>query len=180
MCLCILVSLFLSLFVLNLRAMDEGVNGLTTVNGLSSNTVLAVTRDRQGFVYFGTTIGIDRFDGERVINIPFTENIPQDMRIVSCLSDIDNRWMLVGSYMGLWKLDKRELKLTRCFENVIKGRVTCLLKISETACYVGTNRGLYLIKGNKVVRCKIKDRSFGDNPATVNVYGSQGKGYCCI
>lgn len=163
MCLCILVSLFLSLFVLNLRAMDEGVNGLTTVNGLSSNTVLAVTRDRQGFVYFGTTIGIDRFDGERVINIPFTENIPQDMRIVSCLSDIDNRWMLVGSYMGLWKLDKRELKLTRCFEDVIKGRVTCLLKISETACYVGTNRGLYLIKGNKVVRCKIKDRSFGDN-----------------
>lgn len=49
---------FLSLFVLNLRAMDEGVNGLTTVNGLSSNTVLAVTRDRQGFVYFGTTIGL--------------------------------------------------------------------------------------------------------------------------
>lgn len=37
------------------------------------------------------------------------------------------------------------------------------IEISETACYVGTNRGLYLIKGNKVVRCKIKDRSFGDN-----------------
>lgn len=173
MCLCILISIFALFFASNLHAMYEDINGLTTVDGLSSNTVLAVVRDNKGFVYFGTTMGVDRYDGVNVVNIPFTKDIPQDMRIVSVLADLDERQMLVGSYMGLWKLDKRELKLSRCFKNVIVGRVTCLLRVSESAYYVGTNKGLYLIDGDKAVRCRIRDGNFGDNITDVSGDGKR-------
>lgn len=169
MCIYILVSFYVSFFAFNIQAMDKSTNCLTTANGLSSNTVLTVARDQQGFVYLGTTMGIDRYDGISIVNIPFTQNTPQDMRIVSSLSDLNSRWMLVGSYTGLWKLDKRNLKLSRCFKDVIKGKVTCLLKISESTYYVGTNKGLYLINGNKAIRCKIQDNSFGEN--IIDMYG---------
>lgn len=52
--------------VLSLQATtQEKINftALTTKNGLSSNTVNAVLKDRFGLMWFGTDDGLDRFDG---------------------------------------------------------------------------------------------------------------------
>ena len=47
---------------------------LTTEDGLSSNLRVNGYQDKQGYYWFGSTSGIQRFDGKNFITYPYTEN----------------------------------------------------------------------------------------------------------
>jgi len=58
----------------------------TTVNGLADNKVLCVTQDSRGFMWFGTSEGLSRFDGNKFENYfadPGTKNSLPDNNITS-------------------------------------------------------------------------------------------------
>src|SRR5688572_21080402 len=61
-----IIQLLLCAIALNCQAVaQEDINftALTTKNGLSSNTVNAILKDRFGLLWFGTDDGLDKFDG---------------------------------------------------------------------------------------------------------------------
>jgi len=59
---------FWKLFVLTSYAQTEQLNfnSLSTESGLSQSMVVAVYRDKTGFVWFGTTDGLNRYDGHHI------------------------------------------------------------------------------------------------------------------
>ena len=73
-------------------------------NGLSSNTVRSITQDSQGFMWFGTENGLNRFDG---YNFKIFKNIVGDSTsignnyIYSLLEDSDKTFW-VGTDEGLY------------------------------------------------------------------------------
>jgi len=63
-----LTHIFIILFLTNIvpvRANELLVNckELTISNGLSNNTVRSIIKDDQGFLWFGTENGLNKFDG---------------------------------------------------------------------------------------------------------------------
>lgn len=90
---------------------------LTVEDGLSDGTVQSIFRDRQGYVWLGTMRGIDRFDGSRIVNIPFdkTNVDDEEIQIVS-IREEDYEHLMVMSNHGTWLLDKRHLTLSRIKE----------------------------------------------------------------
>ncbi|WP_421878061.1 two-component regulator propeller domain-containing protein [Marinoscillum sp.] len=56
----------LSQFATGQAAISEKV--YTTRDGLASNTVYAVAQDNLGYIWFGTSRGLSRFDGQRFVN----------------------------------------------------------------------------------------------------------------
>src|SRR3954447_21833631 len=44
---------------------------ITSADGLSNDSVFAVLEDRQGFMWFGTQAGLNRYDGYRVTQYRF-------------------------------------------------------------------------------------------------------------
>jgi signal transduction histidine kinase/ligand-binding sensor domain-containing protein len=69
---------------------------LTTANGLSSNRIFCVFRDSKGFLWLGTDVGLDRYDGYSV------KNYRNDERKPHSLSSNSVRCILEDSYHNLW------------------------------------------------------------------------------
>lgn len=77
-------------------------------NGLSNNTVLSSVQDNDGFLWFGTKDGVNRFDGYRFkhYNINYEGYSMEPDMISSLLVDKENR-LWVGCQKGLYYFDKK-------------------------------------------------------------------------
>jgi signal transduction histidine kinase/ligand-binding sensor domain-containing protein/DNA-binding response OmpR family regulator len=79
------LSLFtLILFTHVLSAQHIAIEQLSTLNGLSQNTVRCILQDKTGFIWFGTINGLNRYDGYKFMTFkPETDksNLLTDSRI---------------------------------------------------------------------------------------------------
>jgi ligand-binding sensor domain-containing protein/signal transduction histidine kinase len=74
-------------------------------NGLSNNAVICSAQDKQGFLWFGTKDGLDRFDG---YTFKIFRNDPDDTgsigsNFIHCLYEDRNGILWVGTENGLYK-----------------------------------------------------------------------------
>jgi ligand-binding sensor domain-containing protein/signal transduction histidine kinase len=92
-------------------------------NGLSNNTVFCSMQDKDGFMWFGTKDGLNRFDGYRFKLLNLESNNEQPLsrdQITSLLTD-DKEILWVGSQKGLFQFDARKERLVRfldSFQNI--------------------------------------------------------------
>lgn len=108
--LALLLFVLLSL-VTPLRLLSKTVSGedrrfsfssLTSSDGLSNNTVLDIAQDSLGFIWIGTTDGLNRFDGESFVKYSYLENDSNSIggngiyKIIS-----HNNELLLGTSEGL-------------------------------------------------------------------------------
>jgi diguanylate cyclase (GGDEF)-like protein/PAS domain S-box-containing protein len=49
-------------------------NQLSTLDGLSNSNVFGITQDKQGFIWFGTEDGLNRFDGNNIVTYRHNSN----------------------------------------------------------------------------------------------------------
>ncbi|MEZ2336402.1 two-component regulator propeller domain-containing protein [Mucilaginibacter sp. RCC_168] len=81
---------------------DLNFTSLTTKNGLSSNTVYTILKDKSGLLWFGTSDGLDKFDGSNVTVYNHDSTKPESIpgnEITSCLEDSKGR-IWVGTSGG--------------------------------------------------------------------------------
>lgn len=126
---------------------------ITTENGLSSNSVKTIYRDNFGYVYFGTSTGVDRYDGTKMVNISFPDKFKAEKCWVSSIVDVGYNHLLVGNNAGLFMLDKRTLAIRQVYERQIDCPVTRIVVAPDSAVYVSTVNGIYTIactKGREV------------------------------
>lgn len=82
------------------QSIKLGVDKLSALQGLSSNTIYAIHQDKKGFMWFGTTEGLNRYDGYSV-----KAYIPNDLDPYS----ISNDWVTSileddedNLFIGIW------------------------------------------------------------------------------
>lgn len=92
-------------------------------NGLSNNTVLASIQDNDGFLWFGTKDGLNRFDGYRFKTFRSGYNPKNSLGInyIQSLHEFDN-YIWVGTDKGLYYYDKKLDKFT-CLNDAITNRI---------------------------------------------------------
>ena len=61
-----LYSTFIPNDKLNAQYIEYAFRHISTTDGLSNVTVLSIAQDKQGFMWFGTMDGLNRFDGEQI------------------------------------------------------------------------------------------------------------------
>ena len=83
-------------------APDIRFEHLTNRDGLSQNTVFAIVQDRQGFMWFGTKVGLNRYDGYgfRVFtHDPFTTDTLSEAFVRTILEDRSGK-LWIGTNIG--------------------------------------------------------------------------------
>ena len=114
-------------------------------DGLAGNTVSAVVQDREGFLWIGTSDGLNRYDGSRFLTF---RNDPQDSAslvsnaILSLSTDPDgNIW--VGTEDGLDMFDQTSGDF-RHYRSVSEGgQIHSLCAGGSGYIWAGTDHGLY-------------------------------------
>ncbi len=84
-------------------------DNISTEQGLSQSTVTAILQDRQGFMWFGTEGGLNKFDGYQFTVYKHDPQDPKsvsDSVITSLYEDRDGT-LWVGTSAGLDRLDRR-------------------------------------------------------------------------
>ncbi|MDX9747650.1 MAG: two-component regulator propeller domain-containing protein [Paludibacter sp.] len=87
-------------------------------NGLSHNSVWSVMQDSEGFMWFGTNDGLNRFDG---INFRIYRKSPNDSltighNFIHCIREVSGQRLLIGTRNGVYQYDRvhdnfRQLRL---------------------------------------------------------------------
>lgn len=95
--------LFLCLYGLAASAQQFEFSHLSNSDGLSNNQVECIFRDSRGFLWIGTNVGLDRYDGARFKtykHIKNKGNSPMHDRVIGIGEDMDgNLWLQASSYM---------------------------------------------------------------------------------
>ena len=88
---------------------------LTTKDGLAQDNVVAILQDRQGFMWFGTGEGLNRYDGNSFV---VYKNDPKDPgslnhNFIRTLFEDDHGYLWVAAYPGINRFDPRTERSTR-------------------------------------------------------------------
>ncbi len=126
---------------------------LTVENGLSQNSVLYITQDKKGFLWYGTRYGLDRYDG---VHCKVYKHNPKDSATLSdnyitALMADSKGYLWVGSATGLDRYDPLKDAFIHIFYDhsfAPQGKyfpVTCLEEDQLGNIWVGTPTELGLI-----------------------------------
>lgn len=158
----IVVNLFLCILFTSISygQYSLGFDHLTTENGLSQSDVNCIYQDKEGFMWFGTHDGLNRYDG-----YDFTIFKPDPTNEASISSNLI--WKIVEDESGnLWigttggginYFDKTTEKFTRFQHNesdsnsLISNHITQLYRDSNNRLWIGTTKGIDLIDLDKPI-----------------------------
>ena len=161
-----MASTALSLFCTVASVRAEGQEGthfehLSMDDGLSQLSVISILRDSQGYMWFGTRCGLNRYDG-RAFDV-FTAD-PEDGtslsdNIVNCIAEDRQGGIWVGTMNGLNRFDGITRRFSRFYVSGKAGydpseEIRALCADRENGdLYFGSTSGLYKIReGGREIR----------------------------
>lgn len=123
---------------------------LSTQNGLSHNSVIEIIQDCQGFMWFGTLNGLDRYDG-----YSFTAYRPVAgdttglcHNVINALFEDSRGILWIGTLNGLNRYDRSLDRFIRiCHDSgdpnsLVDNRIRCITEDHTGEIWVGTEGGL--------------------------------------
>ncbi len=156
-----LFLIVLFLYTLNIKAQKTlSFTHITSVEGLSNNTVHDIVQDSDGYIWIATIEGLNKFDG---INIVSYYNNPTNAKsfsnIILKLLVSSNGKMFVGTTKGLSIYNKNKNSfIDILYENQNLPWINDIIELSDKNIIISTVNGLYKYHNNVIT--KIKDGNF--------------------
>jgi len=127
--------------VISLRAEQLPARVYTVVDGLSANGISAVRQDSRGFIWFGTTDGMSRFDGYQFRNFGADEGLPAG---ANDLLEAPGGEFWVATRLGLYHFSPSAFGKSSSFVRYGPTvRANTLAPDGKGGLWCGTGQGLY-------------------------------------
>jgi class 3 adenylate cyclase len=143
----------------------------TEANGLSDDRIRYILTDRTGNLWFGTFFGgICRYSGTEFIHFTEKDGISSN-QVLSVFNNYDGDiWLgtlegiteLIPNVDGSWEVKSNPLEID------FSGRqVNCVVGSKDSTIWIGTDRGVYLKKGEHVAQLKTDGTTFMENTKAI-------------
>lgn len=120
----------------------QNMRQLTMRDGLTDLTINDIYKDSQRYVYFGTDISVDRFDGERIRRFPIPGTNELSRRVRTVVTGPDGA-LYAGNGDGLWRFSDDHFD--HVAGGVIQSGVNFMLTHGEQM-FIASNNGLYIMR----------------------------------
>lgn len=125
-------------------------NNLTLKDGLSQVTVNRIIQDNRGYMWFGTSDGLNKYNGHEFVVFRELGNDKNSINssLISSIIEYDNDNILVGTSKGISKINVITNKISRMFEDeegkskLSNNNIWDILKHSDGTIWIATRRGL--------------------------------------
>lgn len=118
----------------------------STLEGLSSSSQSCVAQDKEGFIWIGTSDGLNRFDGytfKVYREIPGdSSNLRNNMIVCLFVDSKDNLW--VGTQGGISRYDKEKDNFYT-YPSLRNFSVECITEDKYKRIWIGTTSGLFVL-----------------------------------
>ncbi len=147
-----ILLLFLSLTYLSSFAQFARFRHITVEDGLTQNYVTCIVQDKKGFMWLGTSDGLNKYDGKNIYT--FKARVEDSSTIIhntirSLYADNENN-LWGGTGGGMFKIDLKTLKVTNYFPDSLKedglsdGHVNAIIEAEPGKLYLATYNGLHV------------------------------------
>ena len=144
-----LLLIFLSLVVTNLFAENYYFKRYDKENGLSQQTVFCAVQDRRGFLWFGTKVGLNRFDGTKFKNYVADPEQPNSLpnNTVLALAEAPDGSLWLGTSDGLciYNPEKDTFAPFVSADLTIEGLIDNLVFDKQGNLWVINSKGIYCL-----------------------------------
>ncbi len=125
-------------------------NNLTLKDGLSQSTVNKIIQDNKGYMWFGTSDGLNKYNGHEFVIFRELVNDKKSINssFISALIEYDNDNILVGTSKGISKINVITNEVSRMFEDeegkskLSNNNIWDILKHSDGTIWIATRKGL--------------------------------------
>jgi ligand-binding sensor domain-containing protein/signal transduction histidine kinase/CheY-like chemotaxis protein len=145
-------AIFLQFIILqepNAQPAAAKFHSVQVPEGFPNNSILAITQDQTGFMWFGTYEGLCRYDGHRIITFSHQAEDDRSLpssQISALLTDRQGR-VWVGTDDGLGLLHPSDGTFSRFLYNQdvrdTKIRIWTMIEDRDGRLWVGTSNGIY-------------------------------------
>lgn len=144
----------LILCVIQLQGQDEvRFRKITKEEGLSNNSVFAITQDNQGFLWFGTRNGLNRYDGYRLKKYFHDDSETSSLisnNVRSLFYDDSTKSIWIGTENGLSNFFIYQDRFVNYFKNT-NTNILGVTRSSRGHLLIATNTGLFVHLGDTTV-----------------------------
>lgn len=112
---------------------------LSVSDGLPDLVINTCYKDRSGYMWFGTNVSLERFDGIRLKHY-LIKGKAENLKRVYAVAEMAEGEIWVGSDVGLLHLDKATDDLEAVEPVLIDAPVYCLLSDGKQTLYAGTRK----------------------------------------
>ena len=155
------LTIFLAFCFIHISVISQNSNHferITTNNGLSQSDINAIIQDQDGFMWFGTHDGFNRYDGYnfKIFNPDpkkpgaITSNLIYDLE-----QDLDGNFWIASTGGGLIFMDRSTEKFTTFkhdkndVNTINSDHVTTVYRDRENRLWIGTSVGLNVLDLNQ-------------------------------
>lgn len=125
------------------------LDNLSVKDGLSQISVLSVYEDSEGYMWFGTRKGLNKYDGYKFTCFQELDETISHSHII-CMTEDEDDCLWVGTRRGLNRYDRQNNRFTSYFYqpedtfSLGNNAINALYKDSKGALWIGTGAGLNL------------------------------------
>jgi ligand-binding sensor domain-containing protein/AraC-like DNA-binding protein/CheY-like chemotaxis protein len=122
---------------------------LTVEDGLSHNWVKSILKDHQGFMWFGTFNGLNRYDGRQMLVFQSDTINSLSDNVIECIAEDGRGVLWIGTFSGgLNRFNRKTQRFTVYKNNASDptslpgNKINCLYTDRQGDLWIGTDRGL--------------------------------------
>jgi ligand-binding sensor domain-containing protein len=154
--------------------------------GLSQNTIYSILQDNQGYMWFGTWDGLNKYDGYRFTIYNKENGLSNE--VVNVLMETDNGTLWIGTENGLNALDRKTGSFKTYLHDPADSTslsdnwINHIFQASENTLYVSTKKGLNILDINTGKFRRRMSRDAGDRRTKSNNirYVTRHRGYLYV